>query len=220
MRPGAGRRSPRSACAALLAGIERADSITIDAHKWFATTMGCGMFITARRRAALSRRFTPRRASCPRAWPSVDPYLNSVQWSRRFLGLRLFLALAAAGWRGLRRARRARGRGDRAHPRRLEARGWTVGQRFAARGARSCCRRRAATVRALVRQRAGLGPCLGGADAVRGAGRGAHLRHPRRDLAMRGCRRSWWRRSSSAAWLSVLLDQRLGSSAPIESSPA
>ena len=30
----------------LLAGIERADSITIDAHKWFATTMGCAMFIT------------------------------------------------------------------------------------------------------------------------------------------------------------------------------
>jgi hypothetical protein len=27
--------------------------------------------------------------------------LNSVQWSRRFVGLRLFLALAAAGWQGL-----------------------------------------------------------------------------------------------------------------------
>jgi hypothetical protein len=31
----------------------------------------------------------------------VDPYLNSVQWSRRFLGLRVFLALGSAGWRGL-----------------------------------------------------------------------------------------------------------------------
>ena len=29
-----------------LAGMEHADSITIDAHKWFATTMGCGMFMT------------------------------------------------------------------------------------------------------------------------------------------------------------------------------
>jgi hypothetical protein len=27
--------------------------------------------------------------------------LNSVQWSRRFLGLRLFLVLAAAGWEGV-----------------------------------------------------------------------------------------------------------------------
>jgi glutamate/tyrosine decarboxylase-like PLP-dependent enzyme len=29
-----------------LIGLELADSATIDAHKWFATTMGCGMFIT------------------------------------------------------------------------------------------------------------------------------------------------------------------------------
>ena len=43
----------------------------------------------------------PRPASCRRASPGVDPYLNSVQWSRRFLGLRLFLALASAGWEGL-----------------------------------------------------------------------------------------------------------------------
>ncbi len=32
----------------ILAGLELADSITIDAHKWFAATMGCGMFLTAR----------------------------------------------------------------------------------------------------------------------------------------------------------------------------
>ena len=31
---------------------------------------------------------------------AVDPYVNSVQWSRRFLGLRLFLSLGAAGWAG------------------------------------------------------------------------------------------------------------------------
>jgi hypothetical protein len=31
---------------------------------------------------------------------NVDPYVTSVQWSRRFLGLRLFLSLAAAGWSG------------------------------------------------------------------------------------------------------------------------
>jgi hypothetical protein len=31
---------------------------------------------------------------------AIDPYMNSVQWSRRFLGLRLFLSLATAGWSG------------------------------------------------------------------------------------------------------------------------
>jgi hypothetical protein len=30
----------------------------------------------------------------------LDPYLNSLQWSRRFMGLRLFLSLACAGWDG------------------------------------------------------------------------------------------------------------------------
>lgn len=83
-----------------LAGIERADSITIDAHKWFAATMGCGMFITTRASQlpavfGVSAGFMP-----PSGAPNVDPYTSTIQWSRRFLGLRLFLALASAGWEG------------------------------------------------------------------------------------------------------------------------
>jgi glutamate/tyrosine decarboxylase-like PLP-dependent enzyme len=84
----------------LLAGIERADSLIIDAHKWLATTMGCAIFIT-RRGALLSEAFHASTSFMPSSNSSVDPYLNSVQWSRRFLGLRLFAALAAAGWEGL-----------------------------------------------------------------------------------------------------------------------
>jgi aromatic-L-amino-acid decarboxylase len=83
-----------------LAGIERADSITIDAHKWLATTMGCAMFIT-RRGDLLSEAFHASASFMPSSISAIDPYLNSPQWSRRFLGLRLFLALAAAGWEGL-----------------------------------------------------------------------------------------------------------------------
>lgn len=83
----------------VLAGIEAADSITIDAHKWFATTMGCGMFITSQA-GILSNAFQVSTTYMPSNIPALDPYVTSVQWSRRFLGLRLFLSLAAAGWSG------------------------------------------------------------------------------------------------------------------------
>jgi glutamate/tyrosine decarboxylase-like PLP-dependent enzyme len=84
----------------LLDGIERADSMTIDAHKWFATTMGCAIFVTARGEL-LPEAFHASTSFMPSSISGVDPYLTSMQWSRRFLGLRLFLALAAAGWEGL-----------------------------------------------------------------------------------------------------------------------
>jgi aromatic-L-amino-acid decarboxylase len=84
----------------LLKGMERADSLIIDAHKWLATTMGCAVFIT-RHGHLLSEAFHASTSFMPSSVANLDPYLNSVQWSRRFLGLRLFLALAAAGWEGL-----------------------------------------------------------------------------------------------------------------------
>jgi glutamate/tyrosine decarboxylase-like PLP-dependent enzyme len=83
----------------VLAGLELADSVTIDAHKWFATTMGCGMFLT-RRPAVLSDAFQVTTGYMPSNVAGVDPYVTTIQWSRRFLGLRLFLSLAAAGWAG------------------------------------------------------------------------------------------------------------------------
>jgi glutamate/tyrosine decarboxylase-like PLP-dependent enzyme len=82
-----------------LAGIHLADSLTIDAHKWFATTMGCGMFLI-RDPALLSSTFQCSTTYMPSNDAGIDPYVNSMQWSRRFLGLRLFLSLATAGWEG------------------------------------------------------------------------------------------------------------------------
>jgi len=82
-----------------LAGIEQADSVTIDAHKWFATTMGCGMFMT-RHAQILSAVFHVSTTFMPSNFANLDPYVTTAQWSRRFLGLRLFLSLAAAGWHG------------------------------------------------------------------------------------------------------------------------
>ena len=100
----------------LLAGMERADSVTIDAHKWLATTMGCAMYITVRG-PVLSEAFHASTSFMPSSVAGIDPYLNSVQWSRRFLGLRLFLVAGRSRLGRARRSRRAQRRGDRARAR-------------------------------------------------------------------------------------------------------
>jgi glutamate/tyrosine decarboxylase-like PLP-dependent enzyme len=109
----------------VLSGLERADSITVDAHKWFAATMGCGMFLV--RDAALpSMVFNVSASYMPSRELSIDPYMNSAQWSRRFLGLRLFLSLASAGWVG-HAAHIERAVEQAASIRRsLEERGWRI----------------------------------------------------------------------------------------------
>jgi len=84
---------------AVLKGMERADSVTIDAHKWFATTMGAGMFLTSQPDIP-AQAFRITASYMPESEANKDFYVNSTQWSRRFVGLRLFLALGAAGWKG------------------------------------------------------------------------------------------------------------------------
>jgi aromatic-L-amino-acid decarboxylase len=80
-----------------LEGIELADSITCDAHKWFSVPMGAGMFF-CRHAEAVARAF---RADTPyMPWHTTDvtdPYVVTAQWSRRFIGLKLFLSLAHRG---------------------------------------------------------------------------------------------------------------------------
>jgi aromatic-L-amino-acid decarboxylase len=82
----------------LLDGIERADSVTIDAHKWLSAPMGAGMLFT-RHGHALTRAFRTTANYMPSAEAS-DPYLSSAQWSRRLIGLKVFMSLAAAGQEG------------------------------------------------------------------------------------------------------------------------
>jgi glutamate/tyrosine decarboxylase-like PLP-dependent enzyme len=81
-----------------LSGIEAADSITCDAHKWFSVPMGAGMFF-CRHPDAVHAAFHGEAFYMPRktVGPVVDPYTTSPQWSRRFIGLKLFLALAHYG---------------------------------------------------------------------------------------------------------------------------
>jgi glutamate/tyrosine decarboxylase-like PLP-dependent enzyme len=84
-----------------LAGIEHADSITCDAHKWLSVPMGCGMFF-CRHWESVARAFRSdvTYVSGKQSGPVFDPLTNSTQWSRRFLGLKLFLALANLGESG------------------------------------------------------------------------------------------------------------------------
>ncbi|MBS2013611.1 MAG: aminotransferase class V-fold PLP-dependent enzyme [Deltaproteobacteria bacterium] len=107
-----------------IVGIERADSITFDAHKIMSAPMGTGTFLT-RHDEILERVFADRTGYMPRR-ATRNPYSRSMQWSRRFLGARVLLPLAAVGWEGyatsLRRqvalARRLRDA--------LAAGGWTI----------------------------------------------------------------------------------------------
>jgi len=83
-----------------LAGIERAYSITCDAHKWFSVSMGAGMFF-CRHRETVREGFRAETSYMPGKTSDVlDPFTSTVQWSRRFIGLKLFLAIAERGEAG------------------------------------------------------------------------------------------------------------------------
>jgi glutamate/tyrosine decarboxylase-like PLP-dependent enzyme len=108
----------------LLEGIERADSVTVDAHKWLSAPMGAGIFLTPHRRD-LAGTFRVTAAYMPSAEAS-DPYLTSAQWSRRFIGLKVFMSLAAAGRGGYAaQIEHDCGLGDRLRTR-LRAGGWRI----------------------------------------------------------------------------------------------
>jgi glutamate/tyrosine decarboxylase-like PLP-dependent enzyme len=85
-----------------LCGIEKADSITFDAHKWLSAPMGAGLYLT-RHSNILHRTFGVATDYMPRDAADlevVDPFTHSIQWSRRFIGLKVFMALLVAGWEG------------------------------------------------------------------------------------------------------------------------
>ncbi|MFC1725372.1 pyridoxal phosphate-dependent decarboxylase family protein, partial [candidate division KSB1 bacterium] len=81
-----------------LKGIERADSVTCDAHKWFFVSMGAGMFF-CRHPEAVSRAFRVSSTDyMPWSTSGIqEPYISGIQWSRRFIGLKVFMTLAEMG---------------------------------------------------------------------------------------------------------------------------
>lgn len=110
-----------------LAGIEAADSITCDAHKWFSVPMGAGMFF-CRHPEAVNASFHAETSYMPAQTPGPvsDPYTTSVQWSRRFIGLKLFLALAERGESGYAEMIDHQARMGHLLRERLNATGWRI----------------------------------------------------------------------------------------------
>jgi glutamate/tyrosine decarboxylase-like PLP-dependent enzyme len=86
-----------------LGGIELADSVTWDAHKWLSAPMGAGMFF-CKHREPLKRMFDVETGYVPHGVEGEDDlYRMSIQWSRRYIGLKVFCTVAALGVDRLRR---------------------------------------------------------------------------------------------------------------------
>lgn len=85
-----------------LKGIEHSNSITFDAHKWMSVPMGTSIFITSDtdilgRTFSISTEYMPKDAE---KLEIKDPFSHSIQWSRRFIGLKVYLSLLFYGWDG------------------------------------------------------------------------------------------------------------------------
>ena len=85
-----------------ISGIEKADSVTFDVHKWLSVPMSASMFITSNREI-LGKTFRITTDYMPKDAENleiIDSYSRSIQWSRRFIGLKLYLSMMVFGWKG------------------------------------------------------------------------------------------------------------------------
>jgi glutamate/tyrosine decarboxylase-like PLP-dependent enzyme len=81
----------------LLRGIDLADSMTVDPHKWLAMPFAAGVMLT-RHPGLLEPTFGLDTSYLPRAAnPLPDNFRTSVQWSRRMNSLKLWLTLRVHG---------------------------------------------------------------------------------------------------------------------------
>ena len=86
----------------LVTGIDRADSVAADGHKWLNVPYDCG-FAFVRDREALRSAFAATAAYLtPEPGAAWDPFTHVPEMSRRFRGLAAWCALKAAGRDGYR----------------------------------------------------------------------------------------------------------------------
>ncbi len=84
-------------------GIEKSDSITFDPHKWLSIPMGSGIFLTQHPLTLMQTfevndiHYMPKETHVNQ---DSEPYRQSMQWSRRFIGLKLFMTLLCHGEKG------------------------------------------------------------------------------------------------------------------------
>ncbi len=92
--------SSRGRC---FAGIGRADSVTLDAHKWLYLPKACGVFLVREPRA-LRAAFAHREGYMPHEEGEVHPVDTTLEYSRPFRALKLWLAFRVHGAEAIRRA--------------------------------------------------------------------------------------------------------------------
>jgi aromatic-L-amino-acid/L-tryptophan decarboxylase len=88
---------------ARLAGIEQADSIAIDPHKWFFIPVTAALLLTAQRDIA-QRAFATTAGSYIPTDGETDAWQRGIPTTRRSSGLAVWMALRAHGWRTIRTA--------------------------------------------------------------------------------------------------------------------
>ena len=109
----------------LLAGIERADSIAVDPHKWFFVPVTAALLLV--REAGLSARcFDTAHGSYIPGDGVVDAWRRGIPTTRRSSGFTVWMAIRAHGWRIIREAVRRNIELSRLLERLLAERGFTV----------------------------------------------------------------------------------------------
>jgi glutamate/tyrosine decarboxylase-like PLP-dependent enzyme len=112
----------------LLNHIEFSDSITFDAHKWLSVPMGAGIYLTRHQKVLqsafqMTAQYMPKEAE---GMDIIDPYNHSLQWSRRFIGLKLYFALLMIGWEGYKNSIEEDFRIGNLLKKKLERDGWKI----------------------------------------------------------------------------------------------
>jgi aromatic-L-amino-acid decarboxylase len=85
-----------SAGGGLFRGLERADSVSVDAHKWLYLPKACGV-VLVRERDALTRAFGHEEGYLPHQQHELHAVDITLEYSRPFRALKLWLAFRAHG---------------------------------------------------------------------------------------------------------------------------